>query len=39
MYEFSDAIDKVNFDEEFSDVADNIKNDCWQLESMNFQML
>lgn len=36
MYEFSDAIDKVNFDEEFSDVADNIKNDCWQLESMNF---
>lgn len=25
MYEFSDAIDKVNFDEEFSDVADNIK--------------
>lgn len=36
MYEFSDAIDKVNFDEEFSDVADNIKNDCRQLESMNF---
>lgn len=36
MYEFSDAIDKVSFDEEFSDVADNIKKDCRQLESINF---
>ena len=36
MYEFSDVIDKVNFDEEFSDVADNIKNDCKQLESIHF---
>lgn len=36
MYQFTDAIDKVKFDEEFSDVADNIKNDCKQLESMSF---
>ena len=36
MYEFSDVIDKMNFDEEFSDVADNIKNDCKQLESIHF---
>lgn len=36
MYQFTDAIDKVKFDEEFSDVADNIKNDCKQLECMSF---
>lgn len=28
MYQFTDAIGKVKFDEEFSDVVDNIKNDC-----------
>lgn len=26
MYQFTDAIDKVKFDEEFSDVVDNINN-------------
>lgn len=25
MYQFTDAIGKVKFDEEFSDVVDNIK--------------
>lgn len=36
MYQFTDAIGKVKFDEEFSDVVDNIKNDCKQLECMSF---
>lgn len=36
MYQFTDAIDKVKSDEKFSDVADNIKNDCKQLENMSF---
>lgn len=39
MYQFIDAIDKVKFDEEFSDVSDNIKNDCKRLESKSFPML
>ena len=39
MYQFIDAIDKVKFDEEFSDVSDNIKNDCKRLASKSFQML
>lgn len=36
MYEFKDAMDKVKFDEKFTDVADNIKRDCQQLTDMSF---
>ena len=32
MYQFTDAIDKVKFDEEFSDVEAKIKIDCTKLE-------
>ena len=36
MYQFLDAINKINFPKEFLDVADNVRNDCEKFEGMDF---